>query len=201
MQYFHVVRSVSSAVKKSHYSRRNPVHQSRSIIFLKNHYCREHRSIGMMISSDLITSGTKPDNGQWFLVLYVSVCQIHDGTKMVLMNSKIHNFSFGTPPVKCGSHFFFFFCACERNHLQVLGHISHEWRTVWRSNQMLLIFILIIINRHHTRNMFLLDNSHRWVIRWRALKSMLFFHQLMLNLPVWKEDCNHRPFRAVTHNW
>lgn len=83
----------SSAVKK----RRYPEHQARSIIFLKNHYCcvlpcgwssgRENRSGGMTISSDLITSGAKPDNGKWFLVLNVSVCQIHDWTKIVLMNS------------------------------------------------------------------------------------------------------------------
>lgn len=160
MQYFHVVRSASSTVKTRYCSRSNPEHQARSIIFLENHYCcvlprgwssgRENRGSRMMISSDLITSGAKPDNGKWFLVLYVSVCQIHDGTKIVLMNSwhsKIRNFSFRMRLLKCGSHF----CVCEQNDLQVLGHIQYDQRTVWRSNQMLLIFILIIINRHHTR--------------------------------------------------
>lgn len=129
----------SSAVKKRHYSCSNPEHQARSIIFLKNHYCcvlpcgwssgRENRSSGMTISSDLITSGAKPDNGKWFLVLNVSVCQIHDWTKIVLMNSwhskkkKNRNSSFGMRLVKGGCRF----CVCEQNDLQVLGHIQYDW--------------------------------------------------------------------------
>lgn len=110
MQYFHVVRWVSSTVKERHCSCSNPEHQAGSIIFLKNHYCcvlpwglssgRENRSSGMTISSDLITSGAKPDNGKWFLVLNVSVCQIHDGTKIVLMNSR-HSKKFVISILEC----------------------------------------------------------------------------------------------------
>lgn len=80
-----------------HYSSSHLQHQARSIIFLENHYgCvfpwgrsydGENRSSGMTVSSDLITSGAKPDSGKWFLVLSVSVSWIHDGTKITIMNS------------------------------------------------------------------------------------------------------------------
>lgn len=160
MQYFQGLKCVSSKVKTRHYSCSHVEHQARSIIFLENHYgCVlplggstgwENRSSGMMISSDLITSGAKPDNGKWFLVLSVSVCQIHDETKIALMNSwhsKIQNFSFWTWSVESGCHF----CICEQDDLQMLGYMQYfSLHGLWGSNQMLLIFILIIINRHHT---------------------------------------------------
>ena len=57
-----------------HYSSSHLQHQARSIIFLENHYgCvfpwgrsygGENRSSGMTVSSDLITSGAKPDSGK-----------------------------------------------------------------------------------------------------------------------------------------
>lgn len=84
MQYFHILRCASSTVKTRHHSRSHLQHRARSIIFLENHYgcvlpwgrsfSGENRSSGMTVSSDLITSGAKPDNGKWFLVLSVSVC-------------------------------------------------------------------------------------------------------------------------------
>lgn len=160
MLYFQCLKCVSSTVKTRHYSCSHVEHQARSIIFLENHYAcvlplggstgRENRSSGMMISSDLITSGAKPDNGKWFLVLSVSLCQIHDGTKIALMNSwhsKIQNFSFWMWSVESGCHF----CICEQDGLQMLGYMQYfSLHSLWGSNQMLLIFILIIINRHHT---------------------------------------------------
>lgn len=100
-----VLRCASSTVKTRHYSRSHLQHQARSIIFLENHYgcvlpwggsfCGENRSSGMTVSNALITSPAKPDNGKWILVLPVSVCWRHNGTKIALMNSwhsKIHNF-------------------------------------------------------------------------------------------------------------
>lgn len=100
-----VLRCASSTVKTRHYSRSHLQHQARSIIFLENHYgcvlpwggsfCGENRSRGMTVSNTLITSPAKPDNGNWILVLPVSVCWRHNGTKIALMNSwhsKIHNF-------------------------------------------------------------------------------------------------------------
>lgn len=147
-----------------HYSSSHPQHQARSIIFLENHYgcvfpwgrCKvgENRSGGMMVSSDLITSGAEPDSEKWFLVLSVSLCSIHDGTKIAVMNSwhwKFIIFSFWILSVKSGCNF----CICAQNEVQVPGHIQYfTLRSLWGSNQMLLIFILIIINRHH---------SHIWL--------------------------------------
>ena len=99
--------------QRYHYSSSHLQHQARSIIFLENHYgcvypwgrsyAGENRSRGMTVSSDLITSVAKPDSEKRFLVLSVSVFQIHDGTKIAVMNSwllKIQHFHFGRLSVK-----------------------------------------------------------------------------------------------------
>lgn len=80
-----------------HYTCSHLQHQARSIIFLENHYgcvfswgrskVGENRSSGIMLSSDLITSGAQPDSEKWFLVLSLSVCHIHYGRKMAVINS------------------------------------------------------------------------------------------------------------------
>lgn len=93
---FHIVPDLHTR-QGHHYSGSHLQHQARSIIFQKNHYdcvfprgrsySGDNRSSGMMVSRDLITSGAKLGSEKWFLVLSVSLGQIHDGTKIAVMNS------------------------------------------------------------------------------------------------------------------
>lgn len=207
MQYFQGLKCVSSTVKTRHYSCSHVEHQARSIIFLENHYgCvhplggstgRENRSSGMMISSDLITSGAKPDNGKWFLALSVSICQIHDGTKIALMNSwhsKIQNFSFWMRSVESGCHF----PICEKTIYKFLGTCSTSHCTVCEE----VIKCHTYLHPHYNKqtshsHIILVDNSHRWVISWSVLKAMLFFHQLIWS---WRPP-SYKMRTVITDPW
>lgn len=102
-------------------------HQARSIIFLENHYgCvfpwgrswgGENRSSGMTVSSDLITSGARPDSGKVISCSFFCVSMLdtrwNKDSSNEFLASEIRNFTFWIL-FKSGCNF----CVCEQNDLQ-----------------------------------------------------------------------------------